>query len=142
MFDVTLACVENHKHEVAGVVTILHDLTREREVAQMKNDFVSNVSHELRTPLATIKAYVEMLIDGEAHDEKSRRSSTSHPERGQPPRPADRQHAEHQPHRGGHRADRAQATWTSRTLIKRADRDPRTAGQEKHISLHMRSGGS
>jgi two-component system phosphate regulon sensor histidine kinase PhoR len=39
----------------------------------MKNDFVSNVSHELRTPLASIKAYVEMLIDGEAEDEKTTR---------------------------------------------------------------------
>ena len=39
----------------------------------MKNDFVSNVSHELRTPLASIKAYVEMLIDGEADDEKTQR---------------------------------------------------------------------
>ena len=34
----------------------------------MKNDFVSMVSHELRTPLASIKAYTEMLIDGEATD--------------------------------------------------------------------------
>jgi two-component system phosphate regulon sensor histidine kinase PhoR len=39
----------------------------------MKNDFVSNVSHELRTPLASIKAYVELLIDGEADDEKTKR---------------------------------------------------------------------
>ncbi len=37
----------------------------------MKNDFVSMVSHELRTPLASIKAYIEMLIDGEAVDEKT-----------------------------------------------------------------------
>jgi two-component system phosphate regulon sensor histidine kinase PhoR len=39
----------------------------------MKNDFVSNVSHELRTPLASIKAYVEMLIDGEAEDDRTKR---------------------------------------------------------------------
>jgi two-component system phosphate regulon sensor histidine kinase PhoR len=39
----------------------------------MKNDFVSNVSHELRTPLASIKAYVELLIDGEADDENTKR---------------------------------------------------------------------
>src|SRR5690606_29857543 len=57
----------------AGVVAVLHDMTREKEIAQMKNDFVSNVSHELRTPLASIKAYVEMLIDGEADDEKTQR---------------------------------------------------------------------
>lgn len=72
LFDVTLACVENHKHEVGGVVAILHDLTRERELSQMKSDFVSKASHELRTPLSSIRAYVEMLVDGEATDEESR----------------------------------------------------------------------
>lgn len=72
-FKVTLSCVADHADEPAGVVAVLHDMTREKEVAQMKNDFVSNVSHELRTPLASIKAYVEMLIDGEADDEKTRR---------------------------------------------------------------------
>ena len=72
VFDVTLACVENHKHEVAGMVTILHDLTRVREISQMKSDFVSKASHELRTPLSSIRAYVEMLVDGEADDEDAR----------------------------------------------------------------------
>jgi two-component system phosphate regulon sensor histidine kinase PhoR len=72
VFDVTLACVENHRHEVAGVVTILSDLTRIREISQMKSDFVSKASHELRTPLSSIRAYVEMLVDGEADDEQSR----------------------------------------------------------------------
>jgi two-component system phosphate regulon sensor histidine kinase PhoR len=48
-------------------------MTKEKEVAEMKNDFVSSVSHELRTPLASIKAYVEMLIDGEADDDKTKR---------------------------------------------------------------------
>jgi two-component system phosphate regulon sensor histidine kinase PhoR len=57
----------------AGVVAVLHDVTHERDMAQLKNDFVSNVSHELRTPLASIKAYVELLIDGEAQDEKVKR---------------------------------------------------------------------
>src|SRR5207302_9596601 len=61
------------------LVAVLHDMTREKEVAEMKNDFVSSVSHELRTPLASIKAYVEMLIDGEAEkDRKSTRLNSSH----------------------------------------------------------------
>lgn len=72
LHDVTLSCVANHKNEVAGVVTILRDLTREREISQMKSDFVSKASHELRTPLSSIRAYVEMLVDGEAEDEPSR----------------------------------------------------------------------
>jgi two-component system phosphate regulon sensor histidine kinase PhoR len=68
---VTLSCVAPRPDRPAGVVAVLHDMTKEKEVAQMKNDFVSSVSHELRTPLASIKAYVEMLIDGEATDPKT-----------------------------------------------------------------------
>lgn len=70
-YKVTLSCVTDQNDEAAGVVAVLHDMTKEKEVAEMKNDFVSNVSHELRTPLASIKAYVEMLIDGEATDAKT-----------------------------------------------------------------------
>jgi len=72
-FNVTLSCVVTDEDEVSGVVAVLHDVTREKEIARMKTDFVSNVSHELKTPLASIKAYVEMLVDGEADDEKTRR---------------------------------------------------------------------
>jgi two-component system phosphate regulon sensor histidine kinase PhoR len=72
-FKITLSCVQDQNHDAAGVVAVLHDMTKEKEVAEMKNDFVSSVSHELRTPLASIKAYVEMLIDGEADDDKTKR---------------------------------------------------------------------
>jgi len=72
IYDVTLNCMGNHQDEVAGVVTILHDITREKQVSEMKSDFVSSVSHELRTPLSSIKAYVEMLVDGEAPDDETR----------------------------------------------------------------------
>lgn len=71
-FEVTLAPLPGMTADPAGVVTILRDITREREISQMKSDFVSQVSHELRTPLSSINAYVEMLVDGEAKDEASR----------------------------------------------------------------------
>jgi len=71
-YDVSLTCLPDPQHEVGGVVTILRDVTQEREISQMKSEFVSKVSHELRTPLSSIKAYVELLLDGEAHDEDSR----------------------------------------------------------------------
>ena len=51
-----------------GRVLAMHDITREREIDQMKNEFVSTVSHELRTPLTSIKGYVDLILDGDAGD--------------------------------------------------------------------------
>lgn len=72
-FKITLSAVLDKMGNSGGLVAVFHDITREREIAQIKTDFVSAVSHELRTPLSSIKAYTEMLMDDEAGDESSRR---------------------------------------------------------------------
>lgn len=60
--------VRDREGGVIGRVVSLHDITAERRVALMKNEFVSTVSHELRTPLTSIKGYVDLILDGEAGD--------------------------------------------------------------------------
>jgi signal transduction histidine kinase/DNA-binding response OmpR family regulator/putative methionine-R-sulfoxide reductase with GAF domain len=45
-----------------GLTLTFQDVTREREVAQMKSDFVSFVTHQLRTPLAGIKWLLELTV--------------------------------------------------------------------------------
>ena len=56
-----------------GVVAVFRNITKEREAAKNKSEFVAHAAHELRTPLSSIRAYVEMLVDGEAEDEKTRK---------------------------------------------------------------------
>ncbi len=45
---------------MTGLTLTLQDVTHEREVSQMKSDFVSFVTHQLRTPLAGIKWMLEL----------------------------------------------------------------------------------
>jgi two-component system phosphate regulon sensor histidine kinase PhoR len=68
----TISTIIEDDGQVSGVVAVLHDITREKEISQLKNEFVSHVSHELKTPLASITAYAEMLVDGEANDDETR----------------------------------------------------------------------
>lgn len=72
-YNVILSPISSGKKgEDNGLLAILHDVTKEKEISRMKTDFVSNVSHELRTPLASIKAYLEMLADGEVRGKETR----------------------------------------------------------------------
>ncbi|MEW6523217.1 MAG: ATP-binding protein [Bacillota bacterium] len=58
------APVRNERGTATGVVIVLHDITEQTQLANMRREFVANVSHELRTPLTTVKSYVETLLDG------------------------------------------------------------------------------
>lgn len=49
------------------------DITKQKEVEKMKDDFISIASHELKTPLTTIKAYGQLAEDmlSESGDKKT-----------------------------------------------------------------------
>ncbi|HLO51072.1 MAG TPA: ATP-binding protein [Kamptonema sp.] len=44
-----------------GSVILLRDITAEKEVDQMKTDFISTVSHELRTPLTSVLGFAKLI---------------------------------------------------------------------------------
>ncbi|MDA0182165.1 ATP-binding protein [Solirubrobacter phytolaccae] len=44
-----------------GRLVVLRDVTREREVDQLKSTLMQTVSHELRTPLASVVGYTDLL---------------------------------------------------------------------------------
>ena len=58
------APVRSEGGEIFGSVTIFNDVTRFKELDQMKSEFVDMVSHELRSPLSSIRQKLSLIIDG------------------------------------------------------------------------------
>jgi two-component system phosphate regulon sensor histidine kinase PhoR len=55
-----------------GAVAVLTDISHEKAIQKRNAEFVSAVSHEMKTPLSSVRAYVELLADGDAQDEATR----------------------------------------------------------------------
>jgi two-component system phosphate regulon sensor histidine kinase PhoR len=53
-------------------VAVLTDISNLKAIQKRNAEFVSAVSHEMKTPLSSIRAYVELLVDGEAEDDATR----------------------------------------------------------------------
>ena len=57
------APLKDKANKVIGCVVVFRDVAREREIDQMKSEFVSVASHQLRTPLTGIKWFVQLLMN-------------------------------------------------------------------------------
>jgi len=58
------ALFTDEENNADGIIAVLHDITEQQKLENMRKEFVANVSHELRTPLTSIKSYAETLLDG------------------------------------------------------------------------------
>jgi signal transduction histidine kinase/CHASE3 domain sensor protein len=75
VFQGFTAPVHGDGGDLVGRVWTLRDVTQERELDQLKDDFVATVSHELRTPLTSMMGFLEMIREeeaGELTDEQKR----------------------------------------------------------------------
>ncbi|MDM8536368.1 ATP-binding protein [Desulfobacterales bacterium HSG17] len=68
------APIKEHFDTQTGYVTILHDVTKERDIERMKTEFISTAAHELRTPLTSIQGFSEILLmrDNLPEDQKKK----------------------------------------------------------------------
>ena len=53
-------------------VFLFKDITRRKNIENVRRDFVANVSHELRSPLTSLAGFVETLQHGDVPDEAMR----------------------------------------------------------------------
>lgn len=53
--------ITNIEGESIGVVTLLQDITKFKEIDELKSEFISSVSHELRTPITSVIMAAELL---------------------------------------------------------------------------------
>ena len=44
-----------------GVLIVLNDITHQKQLENVRQDFVANVSHELKTPITSIVGFIEIL---------------------------------------------------------------------------------
>ncbi|HGJ63949.1 TPA: response regulator [bacterium] len=65
--------IKSDDNKIYGIVAVLRDITRRKEIEEAKTNFISTVSHELRTPLTAIKNAVSIIEMSELIDEKLQR---------------------------------------------------------------------
>ncbi len=56
--------LRNESGETTGALLVFNDITRLKQLENMRREFVANVSHELKTPITAISGFVETLQDG------------------------------------------------------------------------------
>jgi two-component system phosphate regulon sensor histidine kinase PhoR len=59
------------KGELSGAVLAFHDITRLRQLEDIRKDFVANVSHEIKTPITAIRGFAETLLEGALEDKEN-----------------------------------------------------------------------
>ncbi len=62
------AVIEDENGQTVGMVTVLNDITKQKELDDMKTQFLSNVTHELRNPIGAIKQSIAVILEGTAGD--------------------------------------------------------------------------
>lgn len=71
LFLMVTAAPYSVKGELSGTVLTFHDITRLRQLEDIRKDFVANVSHEIKTPITAIRGFAETLLEGALQDQEN-----------------------------------------------------------------------
>jgi PAS domain S-box-containing protein len=52
------------KSKITGVIISIRDITKEKEIQRMKDEFLSFAAHQLRTPLGSMRWNLEIMLTG------------------------------------------------------------------------------
>lgn len=63
--SVTISPIITSDNKIIGAASIAQDISREKELDRIKDEFVSLSSHALRTPMSAIKGLVSMIFQGD-----------------------------------------------------------------------------
>lgn len=63
--SLTISPVLDDKGNVIGISSIARNISKEKELDRLKDEFISLTSHALRTPLTAIKGLVSMIWEGD-----------------------------------------------------------------------------
>jgi PAS domain S-box-containing protein len=72
---VSSAPIFDARGRVVGGVDVIRDVSKEREIDEVKSALISTVSHELRTPLTLIHGFAELLVLRDMPAERQRSSA-------------------------------------------------------------------
>jgi len=60
------AAVQDPNGRIVGMVSVLSDVTKQKEFTRLQNEFMANVTHDLRAPVHAVKLAVAAILEGSA----------------------------------------------------------------------------
>ena len=70
IYSIHSSVVRNSQRYILGLVTVFRDITRDRELEELRDSFLHTVSHELRTPLTSIIGFIELVKGPKVSEEQ------------------------------------------------------------------------
>ncbi len=60
---ITAAPIYGERKKVSGSICVFRDITREKEIEKIKEDFLAAITHDLKSPLASIMGYSDLIVN-------------------------------------------------------------------------------